>query len=87
MDNFRQRTDTRLADGTTFTGPINYWIQFDFVDGTTEYLSNVGLLFEEGVHINYKQANDGTLTGVMMLTHNEAGSMMNTVCALAAIAD
>ncbi|MDD3677788.1 MAG: hypothetical protein PHD14_00975 [Dehalococcoidales bacterium] len=76
-----------VADGTTFTGPINYWIQFDFVDGTTEYLSNVGLLFYEGVHINFKQADNGTLAGAMMLTYQESGSMVNTVYVLAAIAD
>jgi hypothetical protein len=77
----------KVADGTTFTGPINYWIQFDFVDGTTEHLSNVGLLFNEGVHINFKQADDGTLAGVMMLTFHEESSITIAVYALAAIAD
>jgi hypothetical protein len=77
----------RVADGTTFTGPINYWVEFNFADGSKEYLSNVGLLFDEGVHINFKQADDGTLAGVMMLTFHEESSITIAVYALAAIAD
>ncbi len=77
----------KVADGTTFTGPINYWVEFNFADGSKEYLSNVGLLFDEGVHINFKQADDGTLAGVMMLTFHEESSITIAVYALAAIAD
>ena len=77
----------KVADGTTFTGPINYWIEFNFSNGSTKYLSSVGLLFDEGVEISFAQGDDGILAGVMMLKFNEAGSMMRTVYALAAIAD
>jgi TM2 domain-containing membrane protein YozV len=37
----------RVADGPPFTGPINYWVEFNFTDGSKKYLSNVGLLFDE----------------------------------------
>lgn len=77
----------KVAQGTTFTGPINYWVEFNFGDGSKEYLSSVGLLFDEGVEIGFTQGDDGTSAGVMMLKFNEAGSMMRTVYALVAIAD
>ncbi|MDD4924440.1 MAG: hypothetical protein PHF74_06360 [Dehalococcoidales bacterium] len=75
----------RVADGTTFTGPINYWVEFNFADSSKKYLSNVGLLFDEGVGINFTQGDDGTIAGVMMLTYNDAGSMTRIVYVLAAI--
>jgi hypothetical protein len=77
----------KVADGTTFTGPINYWVEFNFGDGSIKYLSNVGLLFDEGVDINFTQGDDGTSAGVMMLTISDAGSLMKTVYVLAKIAD
>jgi hypothetical protein len=77
----------RVADGTTFTGPINYWVEFNFADGSTKYLSNVGLLFDEGVEINFTQGDDGKIAGVMMLAYQEGGSMVRTVYVLAAIAE
>jgi hypothetical protein len=77
----------KVADGTTFSGPINYWVEFNFGDGSIKYLSNVGLLFDEGVDINFVQGDDGTSAGVMMLIFSNAGSMMRTVYVLAEITD
>lgn len=56
------------AKGTTFTGPINYWVELSFVDGTKKYISNIGLLFDEGMNIKFTQTDDGTSACVMMLT-------------------
>jgi hypothetical protein len=75
----------KVADGTAFTSTINYWIELEFADKSTRNLSSVGLLFDEGVEISFAQGDDGILAGVMMLKFNEAGSMMRTVYALAAI--
>ena len=77
----------KVADGTTFTGPINYWVEFNFGDGSMKYLSNVGLLFNEGVDINFTQGDDGTSAGVMMLIFSDAGSMMRTVYVLVELPD
>ncbi len=76
----------KVADGTTFTGPINYWVEFNFTDSSKKYLSNVGLLFDEGVDIDFTQGDDGTIAGVVMLKYHEDGSMMRTVYVLIAIA-
>jgi hypothetical protein len=77
----------KVADGTTFTGPINYWVEFNFADSSKKYLSNVGLLFDDGVEINFVQGDDGTIAGVMMLKYHEDGSMMRIVYVLVAIPD
>jgi hypothetical protein len=76
----------KVADGTTFTGPINYWIEFDFSNGTTEYLSDVGLLFNEGVDFGFTQ-NDNPQAGVMMLTYSDAesGAMTRSVYVLVSL--
>ena len=77
----------KVADGTTFTGPINYWVEFNFADGSTMHLSNFGLLFDEGVEIALTQGDDGRIAGVMMLACQEDGSIMGTVYVFAAISE
>jgi hypothetical protein len=73
----------QVAQGTTFTGPINYWIQFEFADDTTEALSDVGLLFNEGVDFSFTQ-NDSPRAGALMLTYSDAesGAMTRSVYVL-----
>ncbi len=73
----------QVAQGTTFTGPINYWIRFEFADGTMETLSDVGLLFDDGVDFSFTR-NDNPLAGVMMLIYSdtELGAMTRSVYVL-----
>jgi hypothetical protein len=76
----------KVADGTTFTGPINYWVEFNFTGGTMEYLSDVGLLFEDGVDFGFTQ-NDNPRAGIMMIVYSESGSRMHSVYVLVQIED
>jgi hypothetical protein len=76
----------QAAQGTTFTGPINYWIRFEFADGTTETLSDVGLLFDGGVGFSFTR-NDNPQAGVMMLIYSDAesGAMTRSVYVLVSL--